>query len=138
MKIRVPELFSLIFGNGLLVTCTFSLFWYWKYILCGKYDNGCHTAAILYAVLSAFVCILPLLLWVIFTIYAVVSNKKTDNRRTTALRFALFSMPCLLLVWIIAAFISSYALPITATLLCIILMIMDILYVRAVLLEHKL
>lgn len=137
MKVRVSEAFSLVFGNWLLITCVFSLYWYWDSMSCPESAHGCATEALFYAVLSAFACIMPMLLWIIFTVYAVVSNKGTENKRMGALRFALVAMPCLLLSWGIAAFVTSYTILVVATLLCLVLIIIDILYVRALLLERK-
>lgn len=137
MKVRISEIFSLIFANWLLVSCTVFSYWCWKGVLCTKSDYGCQYFTGFKQFLSMIGCVLPLLLWLIFMIYAVVCDKELKNRRIGAFRFALLSLLCLLLVWIIIAFITSEAILIVATLLCLILVITDILYVRALLLEHR-
>lgn len=136
-KIRVSEGFSLIFGNLLFVICVFSAYWGWAGILCAERDYTCQYIADLRQFIFTFGCIVPLLLWIIFTICAVASNKESGNKRIGALRFALVAMPCLLLVWAIAAFITDYQILVIAIALCLVLAATDILYVRALVLEHK-
>lgn len=137
MSVRVSEGLSMVFGNWLLVACVLSLCWYRGSTLCPERDISCFNNAAFFMVLSAFACVMPLLLWIIFTIYAVASNKEPGNKRIGALRFALIAMPCLFLVWAIAAFITDYQISVTAIALCLVLAVTDILYVRALVLEHK-
>lgn len=137
MKVRVSEVFSLIFGNSLLIAGAVYIYWGWKGALCAEGDYGCQNITVFSQFLSILGCVLPLVLWVIFTIYAVVSDKELENKRTDALCFSLLAALCLLLVWIITAFITGYAVLIVATLLCLILVITDILYARALVLQYQ-
>lgn len=136
-KIRVSEVFSLIFGNTLLITCAISACWHWSYVFCSNYD--CQHSSSIYGWLAMLASILPFIPYPLFTIYAVASAKASEKARTDILLLCMLLVIALAIAWVIAEFIGSFiASSIIATLLCCVLIITDILYARAVVLERKL
>lgn len=129
-KIRVSEIVSLVFGNWLLLACLVSAFFGWWAVFCPSGDQACLNSARYVGMLAMFGSGHSILLWLAFSIYAIITGDPSENRKTAALRFGLITSDTLIVIWLITLFIIPKNSFIFITFVCASLITADVLYVR--------